>query len=124
MIMLGCLLGYVVVHMACMAALIKLRPEWVLEMHQDTAYDPEKQRSVVVRTYYEGLKGGYYLDLVSPGTQALMFAPFMLVLGVPLSLVVRASTRSVNDKTRLQAELEAELAAARKEIDDLLGRKV
>lgn len=52
----------------------------------------------------------------------LIFSPFVAALAYPVSAVIRASTRSVNNKTMARAELEKELANARKEVEELLRR--
>jgi hypothetical protein len=48
------------------------------------------------------------------------FSPLVLLLALPVSIAIRAATASVNKQESVRVSLERDLAAARKEIDELL----
>ena len=51
------------------------------------------------------------------------FAPLLLLFALPVSICVRGAVKSVNTSERTRTAIEQELAAARKEIDDLLRKE-
>ena len=133
-----------------MAILVRLRPDWVLrrepivdaerfphfteaehkawnahtEAMRGRAF-PDREGWERVRRAVDGRVnfGNPYIGLDEMWASPLpALAPFVVALVLPVSMVVRASTRALNDKTATLAELEKELVAARKEVDDLLGR--
>jgi hypothetical protein len=112
-----CFVGMLALWLASAALLIRLRPEWVLEQGYDRFGNP------VGGDAYVRLKRGRDYEATDPGVVMLVLAPLVLVFVLPMSMVARATMRSVNTKTSARAELEKELAAARKEIDDLLKRE-
>lgn len=143
--------SYFVAALVSTALLIRLRPEWMLSSHVDGAeaeflswltedekrnwrewnrynmlYADEKadlKAAVKLRREKARASGPppTYYGLAVP-EWLLIFTPILVVVGVPVSMVIRAATRSVNNQTKTRAELEKELAAARKEVDDLMQR--
>lgn len=51
-----------------------------------------------------------------------IFAPVLLLTALPVDAVLNGTRRSLNEKITTRAALEAELAAARKEVDALLRK--
>ena len=50
----------------------------------------------------------------------IVFAPVVLLVGLPASICIRGAVNSVNTSARARSAIEAELAAAKKEIEELL----
>ena len=109
--------GLMVLWLASILVLVRVRPDWVLERKRRGYGYPEEEEGP-----YVGLRQGSPYDMLSPGSACLALAPLVAAVCLPVSVVVTATMRSVNNKTAARAELEKELRAARKEIDDLLGR--
>jgi hypothetical protein len=104
------LLGYFALTLVSVALLIRLRPEWFFYATVTKSKNRNEPPSIV----YEEINDFWAL----PG----LFAPVALLVCYPMSAILRASKRSVNEKIATRVALEIELAKAKQEIDELLRK--
>ncbi len=58
------------------------------------------------------------------GSGMIVLSPLVVLVFLPFSIVIRATTRSVNEKIAARTALEAEMAKARAELDALFAKEV
>jgi len=126
--------------------LIRLRPEWLLRLGttvetSELAGLTDREKTdyysmVHYKSLYESMPAAilelarlrrseakalkYEWEVGLDTIVTMVLSPFVLVLGIPTSIGIRGAVNSVNNKEKLRAAVEKELASAKIEIDDFL----
>lgn len=139
--------GYFVSVLVSSVILIRVRPEWMLEtrsasdgsdplvglteeergdyrqmMNYQSLYPrlPKAIQELAKRRRGDAADVKYQWGGDADSCWAVALSPLYFVVGLPVSVCVRGAVNSVNNSERTRAAIEKELAAAKKEIDDLL----